>query len=72
MGRGRCYDFLKNNALILAVLVGVAVGFGLGFGIRATSPSDEAIMWLGKPPVIKELSFCLNHVNSVSLLCKCK
>ena len=45
---GRCLQILKSNLLVILTFIGAAVGFGIGIGIREYSPSDNALMWIGK------------------------
>ncbi|XP_053403402.1 excitatory amino acid transporter-like [Mercenaria mercenaria] len=38
-----------NNLLLFSTLLGVGFGFVVGFAVRATQPSENALMWLGLP-----------------------
>ncbi|BFZ13712.1 hypothetical protein BsWGS_16751 [Bradybaena similaris] len=47
--RSKVIDFLQQNGLVLATLVGIGIGAGLGFGLRNVGLSDHALMWIGLP-----------------------
>lgn len=46
--KSKVIDFLQQNGLVLATLVGIAIGAGLGFGLRTVGLSDHALMWIGR------------------------
>lgn len=44
----RCKQIIVSNLLVILTFIGAAVGFGLGIGVRQFSPSESALMWIGK------------------------
>ncbi|CAG5125399.1 unnamed protein product [Candidula unifasciata] len=47
--KSKVIDFLKQNGLVLATLLGIVIGAGLGFGLRDANLNDHELMWLGMP-----------------------
>lgn len=40
---------LKNNLLMLLTVLAVIVGTVLGIILQKTNPSDDVLLWVGKP-----------------------